>query len=194
MLIDHRIDQERWVRENRERRKLPPAFGRFITGLASWDWFLNPLSFRDQTPHLGPPVPEFALSQIEEYLLLVQRDAGRSIGWAIGEEYGRLGGRWHCHVLVTGVKRLSRNFWQREAFRRFGYARIEIFDPRRGAAYYTAKYEGREPGEIHFGGTLAGIDLATCEQSRSEGGGHDVAVSVPLPRSYFHLCLPRRHR
>lgn len=30
------------------------------------------------------------------------------------------------------------------------------FDPQRGAAFYGAKYAGRLPGQIHFGGTLAG--------------------------------------
>jgi hypothetical protein len=194
MLIDRRIDQERWARENRERRKLPPAFGKFLMDLASWDWFVNPLSFRDGGPGSGAPVPDFALRQIKEYLLLVQRDAGPPIGWVLAEEFGRLGGRWHCHVLITGVRQLSRDFWRREANRRFGYSRIEAFNQQWGAAYYTAKYAGRSPGEIHFGGTLAGIHLATCERSRSEGGGHDVTVSAPLPKSCFHLCLSRRHR
>jgi hypothetical protein len=194
VLTDHRIEQGRWARERRERRKLPPAFGRFLMGLASWDWFVNPLSFRDGGPGCGAPVPDFALHRIEEYLLLVQRDAGRPIGWVIAEEFGQLGGRWHCHALITGVKHLSRNFWQREAFRRFGYTRIEAFNPRRGAAYYSAKYEGRSPGEIHIGGTLAGVDLWRCEESRSQGGGHDVAVSAALPKPHFRMILPRWHR
>jgi hypothetical protein len=193
MLIDHRLEQERWARERRERRKMPGAFGKFIAGLALWDWFVNPLSFRDQT-NKGPPAPERALSQINEYLLLVQRDVGQPIGWVIAEEAGRLGGRYHCHVLVTGVKRLSRDFWGREANRRFGYTRIERFNPARGAAYYAAKYEGRRSGQIHFGGTLAGVDLSRCEESRSQGGGHDVAVSVTLPKLHFRMILPRWHR
>ena len=194
MLVDYRIEQERWARERRERRKLPPAFGGFLMGLASWHWFFNPLSFRDQTLDSGPPVPEFALSEIKEYLLLVQRNAAQPIGWVIAEEFGRLGGRWHCHVLVTGTKGLSRDFWRREAFRRFGYTRIELFNPRRGAAYYAAKYEGKSSGEIHFGGTLAEVDLSRCEKSRSQGGGHDLAVSVALPKPYFRMTLARRHR
>lgn len=194
MLTDHRIEQERWARENRQRRKMPRAFGMFIASLAAWDWFLNPLSFRDRLPGSGPPVPEFALGRIKEYLLLIQRDAGQPIGWTIAEEFGRFGGRYHCHVLVTGVAHLSRDFWRREAHRRFGYTRIDLFDPARGAAYYSAKYEGRLPGQIHLGGTLAGTDLSKCEGSRSQGGGQDVAISVPVPKNYFHLCLPRRHR
>jgi hypothetical protein len=194
MLTDHRTGQERWAREMRERRKLPRAFGRFMAGLAPWNWFFNPLSFRDQKPDSGPPAPEFALSQIKAYLSLIERNAGKPIGWVIAEEFGRLSGRYHCRVLITGVKHLSRDFWRREAFRRFGYTRIEVVNPARGAEYYAAKYEGRFPGQLHFGGTLKEIDLSICEQSQSQGGGQDVTISVPMPRSYFHLCLPRRHR
>jgi hypothetical protein len=124
----------------------------------------------------------------------VEKAAGKPVGWMITEEFGRLGGRWHCHALVAGVARLPRKFWLLEAFRRFGYTRIECFDPARGAAFYTAKYAGRIPGGIHFGGTLAGIDLSQCEESFIGGGGQDVAVSVLLPRNYFHLTLARRHR
>jgi len=141
-----------------------------------------------------PPIPQVALSRIKDWLTDVEKAAGKPIGWMIAEEFGRLGGRWHCHALVTGVRHLYRGKFWLEAYRRFGYTRIEPFDPARGAAFYAAKYAGRSLGEIHFGGALAGVDLSECEKSLSEGGGQDVAVSVPLPRSYFHLCLPRRHR
>jgi hypothetical protein len=86
MLTDHRIEQERWARQNRQYRKMPRAFGMFIASLAAWDWFFNPLSFRDQTPDSGPPAPEFALSQIKKYLSLIERNAGQQIGWVVAEE------------------------------------------------------------------------------------------------------------
>ncbi|HEV2491483.1 MAG TPA: hypothetical protein VG204_00260 [Terriglobia bacterium] len=41
MLTDHRMEQERWAREMRERRKLPRTFGHFIANLAAWDWFVT---------------------------------------------------------------------------------------------------------------------------------------------------------
>ena len=146
------------------------------------------------SPRAAPPLPEAVLKRVESWLLDAQRLAGLPIGWVIAEEFGRLGGRWHCHLLVTGVTNLPRSKWQAEAHRRFGYTRIERFDPARGAAFYAAKYAGRLPGAIHFGGTLAGVDLSKCECSRSQGEGRDVAVSVALPRSHFHMCLPGRHR
>jgi hypothetical protein len=142
----------------------------------------------------APPLPEAVLKRIEAWLFDVQRLAGLPIGWVIAEEFGRIGGRWHCHILVAGVSRLSRKWCWLEAQRRFGYTRIERFDPARGAAFYAAKYAGRLLGAIHFGGTLTRVDLSKCEHSRSQGGGRDVAVSVALPKSYSHMCLPRRHR
>src|ERR1043165_116577 len=48
MLIDHRRAQERWARSIREHRQLARAFGTFIANLAVWDWFVNPLTFRDE--------------------------------------------------------------------------------------------------------------------------------------------------
>jgi hypothetical protein len=230
MLTDRRIEQERWARGRRERRKVAGAFGRFIAGLARWDWFVT-LTLRDREPQgeepwergelrreanvtiykpdprlvrykpssrfssaSVPQLPEAVLRGIELWLLDVQKLAGLPIGWIIAEEFGRLGGRWHCHILVAGVSGLYRKFCWLEARRRFGYTRIEAFNPSRGAAFYTAKYAGRTLGEIHFGGTLAGKNLSRCEESHSPGGGRDVVVSAPLPKSCFHMCLPRRHR
>jgi hypothetical protein len=140
------------------------------------------------------PLPEGVLKRIETWLLDLQRLAGHPIGWVIAEEFGRLGGRCHCHILVAGVSRLNRRWCLSETHRRFGYTRIERFDAARGAAFYVAKYAGRLPGALHFGGTLAGVDLSKCGCSRSQGGGRDVAASVALSRSHFHMCLSRWHR
>ena len=231
MLTDHRIEQERWARQRRERKNLARAFGHFIANIAGWDWFINPLTLRNvgfsppapretgellrdgcfavckpdprlaayqpstrYTSRGGSPTPDAALARVQNWFLGVQKRAGHPIGWMIAEEFGRLGGRWHCHGLVTGVSHLDRRAIWETANQDFGYTRIERFDARRGAAFYSAKYAGRLAGRIHFGGTLAGVDLSKCEKSVSAGGGRDVAVSVPLPRSYFHMCLPRRHR
>ncbi len=194
VLTDHRIEQERRARENRQHKKLPRDWGKFIASLAAWDWFLNPLSFRGRTPGFGPPVSDLALSRITEFLLRIQSNAGVLIGWVTAEESGRLGGRYHCHALITGVRDLSRQFWQREAYRCFGRTRIVPFDPQRGAAFYVAKYEGKLTGNIELGGFLKGRDLSKCVQSRSVGGGQDGVESAPLLRSNFHSCLSRWHR
>jgi hypothetical protein len=229
-LTDHRIEQERWARDRRDRRQVAYAFGYFIAHLTAWDWFVNPLTLRDRGPAAeagergellregrfaickpdprlgayeptsrysppdGPLPPIAALGAIQGWLLGLQRQAGHPIGWMIAEEFGRLGGRWHCHALLTGVSCLDRKQAWITAGSRFGFTNVVPFDPHRGAAFYAAKYAGRWPGRIHFGGTLAGTDLSECEKSRSQGGGRDVALSAPLPKGLFHMCLPRRHR
>jgi hypothetical protein len=146
------------------------------------------------SPADHPPNPQVVLWRIKEWLTDIEKAAGKPIGWVIAEEFGRWGGRWHCHILITGVLHLCRRRLLLEAYQRFGYTSIEPYDPGRGAAYYVAKYSGRTLGEIHFGGTLAGVDLSECEKSHSAGGSRDVVVSAPLLRSNFHSCLPRGHR
>lgn len=51
--------------------------------------------------------------------------ATRAIGWVIAEEFGRLGGRWHVHLLIRGVQHIRRKRWWKRAFVRFGRNRIE---------------------------------------------------------------------
>jgi hypothetical protein len=36
--------------------------------------------------------------------------------------------------------------------------------------------------------------MSKCAESLSEGGGQDVAISVPLPTSHFHMSPSRRQR
>src|SRR5205814_4911560 len=60
------------------------------------------------SPAPRPPVPDVALDRIHHWLADVQREASKPIGWMIAEEFGRLGGRWHCHALITGVASLHR--------------------------------------------------------------------------------------
>ena len=193
MLADNRRDQERWALRCRQRRELPRAFGEFLAGLAAWDWFMNPISFRDDGSN-APPVPGAALARIKEYFRLIQRGASKPVGWVIAEEFGRLGGRYHCHALLTGVADLYRKFWWAEAFRRFGRTLIEPFDRERAAAFYAAKYEAKQLGGLHFGGTLSGVVLSDLEIPSSSGGRKTAIPSADLSKDYFRLGLGRWHR
>ncbi|MGH9345559.1 MAG: hypothetical protein ACRD19_17565 [Terriglobia bacterium] len=188
MLQDHGRELERLGFRNRMRRELPSAYGEFIAGLAPWDWFINPFSFRIE------PVPDKAIAGLEEFFGLVQREASKPVGWMIAEEFGSLAGRFHCHALVAGVANLHRRFWWKEAFRRFGRTRIEPFDPTRGAAFYASKYAAKQLGALHFGGMLAGCDLSLLEAGGADGGGNDLTHSVDLSRDYYRLGLGRWHR
>jgi hypothetical protein len=233
MLTDHRAESERRAARIRCRKELANALGNFIGGVADWDWFINPISFRDRSlptfvrrarlrplahfengaryepdPRLnswspssryilqaGPPVPDAALASIQRFLVDLQIAAGIPIGWVIGEEFGRIGGRYHCHLLVTGVRALRRKLWWDRAFQHFGRTKISPFDPTRAAAFYTAKYAAKQLGGLHFGGTLAGVNLDALGTPKLHNGrGVVVARSAVLPREFFHLSLPRKHR
>ncbi len=245
MLKDHRLEVESRALQRRRRKEMAHAFGDFIAGVAPWDWFINPITFRDGwrpsecrraltnpvTPPIlrkkrveekfrvgnyavygpdpriekhrpssrnnvssGAPVPDAAIAFIQEYFALLQAAADAPIGWMIAEEFGRLGGRWHCHALVTGVSKLLRKEWWRKAYELFGRSRIEPFDPERGAAFYAAKYASKALGGIHFGGTLAGVDLSTSRVPSKKGGAIDVVKSADSPKGYFHNSMSRWHR
>jgi hypothetical protein len=176
-----------------------------MADLAPWDWFVNSISFRDEwrnahrppdkpSPRTGPPCSEEALAYLGEYFADVEKMAGKPVGWVLGEEFGTLGLRYHCHALVAGVADQYRKFWWFEAFRRFGISRIEPFDRERGAAFYAAKYAAKQLGGLHFGGTLAGKKLSDFEIPTSNGGKQTAICSAEMPRDFFRLGLGRWHR
>jgi len=147
---------------------------------------------------------------IEEWLADLRAHAGRPIGWLIAEEFGRQGGRWHCHGLICGVSHLQRRFWWAEAYRRFGRTRIEPFDPGKAGAFYAAKYAAKALGRIHFGGTLNGVELSRvvrpdgaarrawadslAESSKAVRTRALIVPSAHLEKSFFRLGLRRWHR
>lgn len=206
-MADRKLDVERWAARRRDRAALALAFGEFIATLAAWSWFVNPISFRDDRPGGGPPVRDAALAGIQEWLADIERMAGAPIGWVLAEEFGRVGGRWHCHALISDVADLSRKFWWSEAHRRFGRTRIEPFDPDRGAAFYAAKYAAKALGALHFGGTLRGKNLDCLTQGpqdlppfglasapQPQRIGKEIVYSAEIEKPFFRLGLKRWHR
>lgn len=185
------------------RAGLPEAWGNFLATLAPWSWFVT-ITFRD------PPNPLEAIKLIEEWLADIQAQAGgKPIGWIIAEEFGRAGGRYHCHLLISGVSHLWRRWWWDEAFRRFGRSRIEPFDPEKAAAFYAAKYAAKALGGIHPGGALAGHELQflthspdgrrmwgdTQSESSAPVATHAIAApSANVEKSFFRISLGRWHR
>ncbi len=199
-LTDHRVRQEEWVRRNQQRAILPEVYGEFISTLAPWDWFVT-LTFREAI------VSDLAVARIKEWLADLQADVGgKSIGWLLAEEFGRVGGRYHCHLLLTGVAKQSRKFWWSEAFRRFGRSEIRPFDPKQAAAFYAAKYAAKQLGHIHFGGTLSGTILdqfahaadgkrewrdPLSESSEGRETQNIVSPSAFLERDFYRMTLNR---
>ena len=202
-LTDHRMRQEKWASSQQLRAMLPEAYGEFISLLVKWDWFVT-ITFKEITAR------DLAVARIEEWLADIQGAVGgKQIGWLLAEEFGRIGGRYHCHLLLTGVRNQQRKFWWREAFRRFGRSEIRPFDPERAAAFYAAKYAAKQLGFIHFGGTLAGTTLhqfahapdgrrewrdALNESSKGVATHGVVSPSVDLPRDFYRMTLNRGKR
>ena len=208
-LRDHAELQERRCRERTRRKLLPGAWGEFIAALMPWSWFVT-ITFKNGAYGCAAPPRDLAIERIEEWLTDLQAAAGgNTIGWVLAEEFGRQGGRWHCHLLISGVSHLSRRFWWQEAFRRFGRTRIDPFNRERGAAFYTAKYAAKALGEIRLGGFLGGCELNwllhspngqrhwedALAHSSPPCHTHDVVVpSDFISQEFFHLSLRRRHR
>src|SRR5713101_2035121 len=185
-LRDHGRSVERAASRRAQRARLPEAFGEFIAGLARWSWFVT-ITFKSDAPSC-----DLARKGIEEWLADIQAAAGgQPIGWIMAEEFGRVGGRWHCHLLASGVSRLHRKFWWREAFRRFGRTRIEPFNPQRAAAFYAAKYAAKSLGAIHFGGLLAGRELDRMAHSQ-DGRRHwkETLVHSSPPCATHGITVP----
>jgi hypothetical protein len=187
MLQDHGREVERWAKRKQQRAAMPMAYGDFIAGLAPWDWWVT-ITFRSEA------VPDLATTRIGEYLAHIQKSTGKPVGWVLAEEFGSWGGRFHCHLLITGVRRLPRRFWWHEAFRRFGRSEIRPFNPARAAAFYTAKYAAKALGQLHFGGTLAGTDLSLLALPKSAGGGRDSVLCPDLERAFYRLTRGKWHR
>jgi hypothetical protein len=140
--------------------------------------------------------PRRALALVEEWLEGLRMKADEPVGWVLVEEFGRVAGRWHCHVLISGVSRLDPRPWCRSANRRFGRTAVDSFDPLRDAGPYVAKYLNIGCDSIHFGGTLRGRRLFDSAQSPRpiDSQGIEVVTSPNLGQSFYKLSLQRRHR
>jgi hypothetical protein len=113
------------------KAELIRGWGRFLESF-EWDWFVT-LTFDRPITHIG------AQNAFRRYVKKLEEAAGQPIAWFLVVERGTIG-QLHLHALISQVRRLNRYTWMRIWDKRNGFARIYVFDPRRGAAYYCAKY------------------------------------------------------
>jgi hypothetical protein len=59
---------------------------------------------------------------------------------------------------------------------------------------YLAKYVTKQGGELHFGGTLAGVNFSEFVKSRNAYGRKEIVTSANMGRPFFHLNNPRRKK
>tara|TARA_Y100000310_G_scaffold96728_1_gene94494 strand:+ start:711 stop:1178 length:468 start_codon:yes stop_codon:yes gene_type:complete len=133
------------------------AWGEWLSGLATWDWWVT-LTFRD--PPIGTPGwtrPGFATAKRgwRDFVGLLQAGIYRSdeqLKWFRAFEIQRWRGAPHIHALVGGLgeKRYlpAGNFW----LLNYGYSKIEEYDKSLGAGYYLSKYVTKELGDMDWGG------------------------------------------
>lgn len=155
------------------------AWGRWLTDSFDWDWWVT-LTFdrmrtgdsdrlygdrRDGQQRTGG---KFAPGSASHTLVGWQQSSASWDRWlsTIADERARDGLRepfWfrgreanpnhrgtHFHALIGGVSDLSRRDAWRSWFEAQGVARIEPYDPRRGAGWYVAKYVVKELGDLSF--------------------------------------------
>lgn len=125
-------DWDWWVTLTYDPRKLAP--GSATHTAVGWD-----RSDRDWRTWLESVAGEAA------------RDDGlQSPYWFRGREPNPYRYGTHFHALVGGVASVSRrDAWERW-FSAHGHARIEPYDPQRGAGFYVAKYVAKELGDLTF--------------------------------------------
>lgn len=81
---------------------------------------------------------DYAMRSWRRFLHDVQDAAGARLFWFYGIEYGEKFGRLHIHALTGNTERIPtdtvRELW------RSGWARVLVYDTRKGAGWYCAKY------------------------------------------------------
>jgi hypothetical protein len=127
------------------------------------------------------------LSEVRLFMELLEASVGAPIGYIIAEEIGELNGRWHLHLLISGVSAdIRRSIWWSAAFQIWGRTRIDAYDPQKAAAFYAAKYAAKQLGAIHLCGTLRGISMDDCEHPCAViVGGEDVVRSDSMPSAFY---------
>jgi hypothetical protein len=135
------------------------------------------------------PSKNSALPKIEKFLLELQEEAGRPLGWVVAESFGRIGGRWHCHVLIAGASHINMFSWWRRALERFGRCKISKFRKNGGAGYYMAQNALGRGGDFHFGGKL--FDVVRPTLAPPPVGRVVIAQSADVPSALFHMTLGR---
>lgn len=182
------------------------AFGTWLdqlgvrTTLGVWVLFLT-LTFRTRNfpwaqgfPNSGSgkPSPDFAHALFQLFTSHLESQTGHRIDYAVCDQYGSIGGRFHQHALLSGQGLETYPRKQIEAWlgQRAGFARVLPFQ--HGAAFYVGRYVGKHISDANW-------DVRVGEQrmskvSRPEIWGNIVVASAEMPKGLFHQGLPGRRR
>jgi hypothetical protein len=137
-------------------RRAQTAFGEWLS-LPAWDWYTTHTFKAD---YVSPKQADKAWYSWFNSLRLAARVGGFSPAlfgpaapfyFRVAEYQDR--GTLHYHALIGGVgdiRRLSfKDLWEL-----YGFARVEKYDPGRGANFYVGKYLTKDQGDIRFSHNL----------------------------------------
>lgn len=144
------------------QNQLQQAWGLWLTGLASWDWYAT-MTFKPFERHTdgrlwNKPGWHYTDNRwrqwIEKTNELAGFGAGQTVKWVRCREFQKQTGISHFHALVAGVADQSRKDAWRRWFDRNGFARIEPYDATKGAGFYLCKYLTKDNGEVVFSDSM----------------------------------------
>jgi len=153
-------------------KKIGQAFGEWIDGMASWEWYAT-LTFRDpQNPELpnwtkvGWIAAHNALKKLNNALVMELNYINPL--WVAVMELQRRGVP-HWHALVANVADQRRMSWVDWWYEHYGIARILPYQQELGARYYLGKYLTKEVADIRFSPALTAALSRTARDLTSGG-------------------------
>jgi len=137
------------------------------------------------------PSPEFGTHFFEFFVGQMEARLGERVEYVVMDQYGQVNGRFHQHALLAGIglDRYPRREMESWLFRNAGYSRVLPFE--RGAAYYLARFAGRDLHQAEWRVRLGREDVRVDTQPKR---GVVVARSAEMPSSLFHQGFPGRRR
>lgn len=146
------------------KEELRDAWGQWLSDSWDWDWWVT-LTFDPVTLDKGGKFAPGSATHtqvgwqrsssswdrwLERQVAPVRLSQERQPFWFRGREPNPNRRGTHFHALVGNVRGLSRRAAFTDWFTHHGVARIEPYDPRRGAGFYVTKYVVKELGDLTF--------------------------------------------
>lgn len=117
------------------RRQLLDEYAAWLAHY-TWDWFGTGTFGKN----VSAPVAKHAFDSFAKSIRV--NVGNQDFGFVRVLEHGPRDARVHVHFLVCGIKKTKRNFpyvWAQRWRRRYGFAVIDTFDPKRGGIRYLLK-------------------------------------------------------
>ena len=98
-----------------------------------WNWFTT-LTFLDL------PKSYTALNRAKKWLYSIENEERITLAYYLALEYTKVLNLPHIHLLMGGLKGVSRKKWWYRWYTLYGRARILPYEKGRGAGHYLSKY------------------------------------------------------